>query len=204
VGDGDFTSGETYTVLKTPIFGDVSFDYWSWSYIERLYAAGITGGCSTNPLMYCPGSVLSRDQMAVFLLKGKHGASYIPPAATGMFADVPQNFWAAAWIEQLAKEGITSGCSVSPAQYCPGSAVTRDQMAVFLLKAKHGSGYVPPVATGDFADVPQSYWAAAWIEQLAAEGVTGGCATNPLQYCPGTPVTRDQMAVFLVKNFNLP
>lgn len=144
--------------------------------------------------------------MAVFLLKGKHGAGYVPPAATGMFADVPSNYWAAAWIEQLAKEGITSGCNITPqaSWYCPGAEVRRDQMAVFLLKAKHAAGYVPPVATGDFADVPSNYWAAAWIEQLAAEGVTGGCSTSPLQYCPGTAVTRDQMAVFLVRNFNLP
>jgi peptide/nickel transport system substrate-binding protein len=199
-----FPGNYYYPISKVQAFDDVAPAYWSWSYIERLYAAGITGGCSTSPLMYCPGSGVTRDQMAVFLLKGKHGSNYVPPAATGMFADVPQNYWAAAWIEQLAREGITSGCSVSPAQYCPGSAVTRDQMAVFLLKAKHGSGYVPPAATGDFADVPLNHWAAAWIEQLAVEGITGGCSVTPNQYCPGSPVTRDQMAVFLVRNFNLP
>ena len=186
------------------IFTDVPTNYWSWSYIERLYAGGITGGCASRPLMYCPRSVVTRDQMAVFLLKGKHGSSYVPPAATGIFADVPQNYWAAAWIEQLAKEGITSGCNITPqaSWYCPDTEVTRDQMAVFLLKAKHGSGYVPPAPTGVFVDVPQNYWAAAWIEQLAAEGITGGCGNN--NYCPGSAVTRDQMAVFLVKNFNLP
>jgi hypothetical protein len=191
---------------QLPTFADVSASYWAASFIERLANAGITGGCATNPLMYCPGSIVSRDQMAVFLLKGKHGASIVPPVATGVFADVPTNYWAAAWIEQLAKEGITSGCSITPqaSSYCPGSAVTRDQMAVFLLKAKHGSGYVPPKATGIFQDVPTNYWAADWIEQLAAEGVTGGCSTTPMRYCPTTPVTRDQMAVFLVKNFNLP
>jgi hypothetical protein len=53
-----------------------------------------------------------------------------------------------------------------------------------------------------FGDVPADYWAAAWIEQLAAEGITSGCGSG--NYCPATPVTRDQMAVFLVKNFNLP
>jgi uncharacterized protein YjiK len=191
---------------RTAIFTDVPLDYWAWSYVERIYEAGITSGCKSSPMMYCPSTTVTRDQMAVFLLKGKHGSSYVPPAATGMFADVPQDHWAAAWIEELAKEGITSGCSVTPqaSWYCPGTEVTRDQMAVFLLKAKHGSGYMPPAATGDFADVPQSYWAAAWIEQLAAEGVTSGCATNPLKYCPSASVTRDQMAVFLVRNFNLP
>lgn len=142
--------------------------------------------------------------MAVFLLRGKHGASYMPPPATGVFQDVPVDYWSAAWIEHLAEEGITSGCNVSPKQYCPATPVTRDQMAVFLLRAKHGSDYVPPSATGVFQDVPQDYWAAAWIEQLAAEGITSGCSVTPMLYCPTTSVTRDQMAVFLVKNFDLP
>ncbi len=76
-------------------------------------------------------------------------------------------------------------------------------MAVFLLKSKYGTGYTPSAATGTiFTDVPNTYWAAAWIEQLAAEGITGGCGTNI--YCPDSPVTRAQMAVFLVKTFNLP
>jgi len=77
-------------------------------------------------------------------------------------------------------------------------------MAVFLLIAKHGSSYVPPTPTGVFQDVPTNYWAAAWIEQLAAEGITSGCSVSPMLYCPTTSVTRDQMAVFLVKTFNLP
>jgi hypothetical protein len=75
-------------------------------------------------------------------------------------------------------------------------------MAVLLLRAKHGSDYVPPDATGVFNDVDPSYWAADWIEQLAEEEVTSGCGGG--NYCPTMPVTRDQMAVFLVRNFNLP
>jgi len=50
--------------------------------------------------------------------------------------------------------------------------------------------------------VPVNYWAGPWIKQLAAEGITGGCGVN--LYCPGTPVNRAQMAVFLVRTFNLP
>jgi hypothetical protein len=75
-------------------------------------------------------------------------------------------------------------------------------MAVFLLRSKHGSSYTPPPATGVFPDVPTSYWAASWIEQLFAEGITGGCGGG--NYCPDQVVTRGQMAVFLVRTFNLP
>ena len=188
-----------------PTFADVPITYWAWSYIERLYAAGITGGCATTPnLLYCPDNTVTRAQMAVFLLKSMHGPTFTPPQvgdSTG-FGDVATSHWAAAWIKQLALEGITGGCGNG--NYCPENPVTRGQMAVFLLKAKNGSGYIPPVI-GDgsgFTDVPDNYWAAVWIKQLAADGITGGCGAGI--YCPESPVTRAQMAVFLVKTFNLP
>jgi len=169
-----------------------------------LYAAGITGGCAVSPLRYCPENTVTRAQMAVFLLKAIHGASYTPPpigASTG-FGDVPADYWSGAWIKQLAIEGITSGCGSG--SYCPEGAVTRAQMAVFLLRAKYGVGYTPPSVGGStgFGDVPPTYWSAAWVKQLAAEGITGGCGNG--NYCPENPVTRAQMAVFLVKAFNLP
>jgi len=142
--------------------------------------------------------------MAVFLLKGIQGASYQPPPATGTtFNDVPVSQPFAKWIEQLAREGITAGCSTSPPLYCPDDGVTRGQMAVFLLKAKHGASYQPPPATGTmFTDVPLSQPFAKWIEQLAREGITSGCGGG--MYCPDVTVTRGQMAVFLVRAFNLP
>jgi len=189
---------------NSAIFTDVPFSYWASSYIERLYNAGITGGCLVTPLSYCPDSTVTRAQMAVFLLKGIHGASYTPPAvgvSTG-FTDVPTDYWAAAWIKQLAAEGITGGCG--PGVYCPDATVTRAQMAVFLLKAKNGSSYSPPavgVSTG-FGDVSIVYWAAPFIKQLVADGITSGCGGG--NYCPDSDVTRAQMAVFLVKTFNLP
>jgi hypothetical protein len=184
-------------------FQDVPSDYWAWGYIEGIYAQRITSGCSSTPLLYCPTATVTRDQMAVFLLRAKHGPDYFPPpvgASTG-FADVPTTYWAGAWIKQLAAEGITGGCSAG--NYCPLSAVTRAQMAVFLLRAKYGSGYTPPPvgSTTGFADVPVTYWAGAWIKQLAAEGITGGCGAGV--YCPLSVVTRDQMAVFLSRTFGI-
>ncbi|MBI3172672.1 MAG: S-layer homology domain-containing protein [Chloroflexi bacterium] len=198
-GNGNFVTGETYNVYKTTTFADVPLNHWAWKYIESIYNAGITGGCGNGN--YCPTVTVTRDQMAVFLLRGIHGSAYTPPAATGaVFADVPADFWAAAWIEQLAAEGITGGCS--DGNYCPSTPVTRDQMAVFLLRAEHGSAYTPPTAAGAvFGDIPSNFWAAAWVEQLAAEGITGGCGGG--NYCPTTPVSRDQMAVFLQRTFNL-
>jgi glucose/arabinose dehydrogenase len=99
------------------------------------------------------------------------------------------------FVEAIAAAGVTGGCGGT--SYCPGTNVTRAQMAVFLLAAEHGPGYTPPPATGTvFNDVPANSFAAAWIEQLAAEGITGGCGNG--NYCPNDPVTREQMAAFLL------
>jgi hypothetical protein len=183
-----------------PVFADVTRGNIFWAWVEALFQAGITAGCAVDPLQYCPDALVTRDRMAVFLLKAKHGPAYAPPAATGTFADVPVTNLYAPWIEQLAREGITGGCGKTT--YCPDDPATRAQMAVFLLRAKHGAGYGPPPATGMFADVPMANPYAPWIEQLAREGITGGC--GPTTYCPDDPVTRGQMAVFLVRTFNLP
>jgi hypothetical protein len=42
----------------------------------------------------------------------------------------------------------------------------------------------------------------AWIQELVARGITAGCTATT--YCPTGPVTRAQMAVFLVRTFSLP
>jgi photosystem II stability/assembly factor-like uncharacterized protein len=204
LGDGDYKSGETYNIIKTSSFEDVPAGSWYRSYIDRLYSAGITSGCDTSRLRYCPLEPVTRAQMAVFLLRGSHTSTYLPPAPLGVFQDVSASQWGYAWINQLSAEGITYGCKLSPKQYCPNRAVTRAQMAIFLLRARHGPGYVPPKATGLFQDVPIGYWAADWIEQLAREGTTAGCSLSPKRYCPDDPITRAQMAVLLVRNFNLP
>jgi len=169
--------------------------------VEKIFRNGITSGCGGGN--YCPDDAVTRAQMAIFLLRSKYGASFVPPPATGtVFDDVPASSFGAAFIERLFAEGITSGCSVSPPLYCPASAVARDQMAVFLLRAEHGSGYAPPPATGIFGDVPASDPFAPWIEQLYNEGITSGCSVSPLLYCPGNPNTRAQMAAFLSRTFN--
>jgi ELWxxDGT repeat protein len=125
----------------------------------------------------------------------------LPKSVVGSrFDDATRAHWAWTFIEALAASGFTGGCGGE--SYCPDDAVTRAQMAVFLLRGTRGTGFVPPPATGAvFTDVSAGYWAAPWIEQLAAEGITGGCA--PGVYCPDNPVTRAEMAVFLTKTFGL-
>ncbi len=191
--------GTTGTLVKGWVanFLDVPGVHPFADFVTRLVSNGLTAGVGGGN--YGVDQPTLRQQMSVFLLKARHGLCYVPAPCTGTFDDVacPSTF--APWIEALAAEGITGGCGGG--NYCPANPVRRDQMAVFLLKAEHGSSYVPPGCTGDFPDVACPSTFADWIEQLAAENITGGCGGG--NYCPQNNNTRGQIAVFVVKTFGL-
>jgi hypothetical protein len=178
-------------------YGDVPPADPFYPFVCTIGRDGITAGCGGGD--YCRDGAVTRAQMAVFLLKAEHSSSYVPPSCSGIFSDVACPGLFTDWIEQLAAEGITAGCASG--KYCPDDAVTRAQMSAFLLKAEHGSAYVPPTCGGLFTDVTCPSLFADWIEQLAAENVTAGCGGG--NYCPASPNSRGQMAVFLVKTFQL-
>ena len=96
---------------------------------------------------------------------------------------------------------MTAGCG-DGSTFCPTDPTNRQQMAVFLLKMKEGSSYVPPAcSTASFGDVPCSSPFAPWVYDLVSRGVTAGCGGG--EYCPTEGVARQQMAVFVVKVFGL-
>jgi hypothetical protein len=105
------------------------------------------------------------------------------------------------FVETLFHRGITGGCG--PDIYCPAQPTTREQMAVFVLVAKEGSGYSPPACAPPniFNDVPETNPFCRWIEELARRGVVSGCGGGA--YCPTDPVTREQMGVFVAVPFGL-
>ncbi len=59
----------------------------------------------------------------------------------------------------------------------------------------------PAPGTATFNDVPTSDFGFQYIEALYASGITGGC--GGANYCPDSPVTRRQMAIFIAKALGL-
>lgn len=117
------------------------------------------------------------------------------------FLDVPYSYFAWRFVEAAHNAGVMDPCSSG--NFCPNDQVTRGSMALLLLKAKEGSSYVPPACTtATFNDVPCSDPLAPWVEELVRRGVTAGCGNG--NYCPTSPVTRAQMAVFLIKTLEGP
>jgi len=186
-------------VTNPETFPDVQSTHWAWNYVEGIYEAGLTSGYPDGT--YLPENPVNRAEMAIFLQKGMRGASFTPPAIDGShpFSDI-SGHWAESWIEELFDSGMTGG--YPDGTYRPFNKVTRAEMAIFLLKARHGNSYSPPAASGGaFSDV-EGHWAEAWIEQLAAEGITSGYPDGTFR--PDRTVTRAEMAVFLVNAFGLP
>jgi PKD repeat protein len=191
-------------------FSDVPLAFLYHTAIGKIFRAGITTGCGAGK--YCPNDPITRDAMAAFLLRGKHGGSYVAPDPTGDYwEDVKTNTFLARWMEQFGREGITTGCGTSPGasrpNYCATARVTRDGMSVFLLRGKNGSSFLPPVATGNvFCDVTALTFLARWMEQLKVENITQGCGAGSCgkpNFCPVGTVTRGEMAPFLVRAFGL-
>ena len=191
--------GGTLQQIVPYTFADVPPTHIFWNFVERLYEAGVTGGCGGDN--YCPAAPTSREQMAVLVLRAKDNTLVPPPCGTPMFTDVPASSPFCRWIEELARRQVVTGCGGGA--YCPGSSVTRAQMAVFALATLEGPGYTPPACTTPmFNDVPASSPFCKWIEELARRGVVAGCGNG--SYCPNTAINRGEMAVFLVGTFSLP
>jgi CSLREA domain-containing protein/uncharacterized repeat protein (TIGR01451 family) len=193
--------GQIFTIFQGIAFLDVPPNHPFYNVIGKLSARGVTAGCGGGN--YCPDAVVTREQMAAFILRAR-GEFNPPTPGSQRFNDVPPSSPFYAFIDRMAVLQITAGCSVSPPLYCPSSSVLREQMAAFIIRALHDPGYTPPPPGSQrFNDVPPSSPFYGFVEEMAVRGITSGCSASPPLYCPSDTVTRAQMAAFLVKAFNL-
>jgi len=155
--------------------------------ITTLAAAGITGGCTVD--LYCPSRAVTRGQIATFLTRALDLSE-----SSATFDDVPADHPHAAGIGAVSAARITNGCTVD--RYCPGAGLTRGQMASLLTRALD-----LPKSSATFDDVPADHPHAAGIGAVSAARITNGCTAD--RYCPNVPVTRAQMASFLVRALGL-
>lgn len=102
----------------------------------------------------------------------------------------------------LAVDGILDNTECGLDLICPGLAIERWVIAIWLVRVIDGED-PEPLGFNRFEDAhPGLHWA-AYAERLAELGVTAGCSQNPLLYCPQDVVTRAEMASLLARAFSL-
>ena len=165
--------------------------------LEAMASKGYLAGTECGDGLICPGQPLKRWEMAVWLGRAlSYGEP--PPITESRFADVVAMEWWAPHVDRFSDLGVTVGCASEPLRYCPDRSVTRAEMATFFSRAFR----LPDAVTAGFTDTAGNTHMDD-IDALAAEGITVGCASEPLRYCPDRSVTRAEMATFLSRALGL-
>ncbi len=221
---------QVWTLHIGESFSDVPRSQTFYKKIETLLHNGITLGCT--PTEYCPATIVTRGQMAIFIAKGIAGAGeFVPktgllggqpydcsPGGVSRFADVAPTDSFCRHVHYIGAQNVTLGCVAS--QYCPNQAVTRDAMASFIAKAAVAprGGAAVPVSYTD-PTTSRSYSCVSGSANLHFTDVPVSNAfckhihylwakgivdgCTATAYCPGSPVARDTMAKFIANGFGL-
>jgi glucose/arabinose dehydrogenase len=138
---GNFGAGFTPGPVEHKFVDDWTKGVWAEPWAEAMYNNGLSAGCSSVPLKFCPWDQIPREQAVIFALRLKYGGNYIPPAATGtLFADLTDvNYYATPWAEQAYRDGLIPNCGTSGGKplFCPSSPVTRGLGAYMIVRARN-------------------------------------------------------------------
>ncbi len=185
-------------------FADVPPDQWAWAEVEACYEAGIASGYDEG--LYHPEWSVTRAQMAAYisraLARGDANVPSPPPSAPPSFSDVPPSHWAYKYVEYAVGERVVAG--YDDGSFRPDDTVSRAQMAVFIARAMYLIDIEDDMTSAPdlFVDVPAGHWAVTAIAACLEADVVKGYPRD--YYVPDAVVTRDQMAVFMVRAFSLP
>jgi hypothetical protein len=196
---------------REEIFDDVPLDYWAYPAVAAALEAGIVQGYWDDT--YRPAGQVDRASMAVYIARAVTGGDEAVPDPSGdtpTFTDVGADHWAYRYIEYAASPAANVVQGYPGGNYQPDGLVNRGQMAVYIARAMvtpSGDAGVPDPPAGDptFSDVTATgdwSWCYNHVEYLAAEGIVQGYPDGT--YHPATIVTRDQMAVYIQRAFDLP
>jgi hypothetical protein len=193
-------------IAQTEGFPDVPSEHWAYDEIMACFDANIVKGYDDG--LYHPEGQITRDQMAVYVaraLVSPSGDAAIPdPTPPPAFSDVPPIHWAYKHIEYAVSQNVVQG--YEDGTYGPDIALDRGQMAVFIARAMvapGGDAAIPdPVPPATFLDVADTFWAYKQVEYCVGQDVVKGYDDG--LYHPDYPCTRDQMAVYVARAFQLP
>ena len=142
-----------------------------------------------------------RSTTALLVAVSFIGSSAIPfisiasALAQTTFNDVPTNYWAQTFIQELASRDIIKG--FPDGGFRPNDPVTRAQFAAMLNKAMTKA---PTRNAVTFVDVDPNYWAASAIQKAYTTGFMAGYPGNVFE--PAQNIPRVQILVSLANGLN--
>ncbi len=180
--------------------------FWAFHEIEACYRAGIVAGYDDGK--YHPELQVTRDQMAVYIARALAGGDENVPDdyVLASFTDVPPTYWAFRYVEYAAERSIVLG--YPEGDYRPDVVVDRGMMAAYIARSiadptgEEGLESFPLPVVPTFLDVPTQFPFYKHIEYCVDAGVVQGYTAD--SYRPELAVTRDQMAVYITRGFELP
>jgi hypothetical protein len=185
----------------SPTFTDVPSTNANFSFMNVMKLWNITKGCSATESKYCLLDVATREASAVFIIRALYGEDFTYPNSP-YFTDIPATFGSFKYIQKFRELGLTKGCKDGNS-FCPIDPATREAAAIFVIRAKmrhlFPSDDFPYPAAAYFTDVPSTDPNFSYIQKFREMGITLGCSAT--QFCPATPLTREQLAVFIVRAF---
>lgn len=191
-----FTSSEAaeyvLTTQKLVDFTD-SNSHWAKSSIYYLAHKDIVQGVSEHEFM--PNKAITRGEF-VKLIAGVAKAD-VSAYTSSTFADVSANAWYAPYVAWANKNGIVLG--MNDATFAPNKNITREQMAVILVRMTDLLGYKlensadMPAPFGDEAKI--SVYAIDAVKKAQRAGIIHGMPNN--LFAPSNNTTRGETAKVL-------
>ncbi len=187
-GGGGFFSTSTTTpsanATNTFVFSDMT-SHWAKADVMSMYNAGIVSGVTANT--FEPDRSITRAEFATLIAKGLK----LTLETTNDFTDVKADDWFAPYVGAAAKAGIIVG---SDGKFRPNDTITREEMAVIIVKAyTYLGGKGANGAIDNFSDKAQiSDWAKAYVDSAASAGLISGMGDGT--FGPKANATRAQAA----------
>ncbi len=117
------------------------------------------------------------------------------PTTQVTFKDVPANYWAQTFIQELASRNIIKG--FPDGSFRPNDPVTRAQFAAILSQAMNKPTTRSNVT---FSDVASNFWAAAAIQKSYTTGFMSGYSSTTFR--PNENISRVQILVSLANGLS--
>ena len=183
---GDENGGNDDNKPTAP-FTDIS-GHWSQDDIEYMYSKGFVKGKTDTE--FDPDSGITRAEFVAIALRclGITAESY-----KGVFDDVSDSDWYSDIVQTAADKGIMTGYE---SHFRPNDGITREEMAVILVRLYEMNHGIVKEASGNFADSAQiSDWAKDSIYRAVACGLMNGVSET--EFAPLSGATRAEATTVL-------